>query len=169
VTITVPEVLVEKVENISKFIGNEDEVVTAVLLKVLGDAPGVMIFLFPKGSDGDIIKLLTNKPRKNTKKLDDFEQSALKEVGNILSGASLTAFAKFLNINVIHSVSEIVTDILGAVINSLMAEIGRNSSVALISRVDLMVPEDNIKTSLYFFIDPQSTSKILELTGKKIS
>lgn len=168
VTLNVPEVFVDQVENIIKYIGNEQEVVTAVLLKVLGDAPGIMTFLFPRGSDNDLIRLLTGKERKPGKILDDYEVSVLKEVGNILSGASLNAFSKFLNINIVQSVSEIATNMLGAIINSVMAEIGQTSEKALIAKVNMTVEGEGIKTQLFFFIDPESTMKILRMTAQKV-
>lgn len=168
VTLTVPEVVIDKVENIIKYIGNEKEVVTAVLLRVLGDAPGMMTFFFQKSSEENLIKLLTKKEKKAGSQLDEFEMSALREVGNILSGASLTAFAKFLNINVVHSVSEVTTNMLGAIINTVMAEMAQTSEVSMIAKVNMTVEGENVKTQLFFFLDPGSTSKILEMTDQKL-
>lgn len=169
VTLTVPEVVIDKVENIIKYIGNEKEVVTAVLLRVLGDAPGMMTFFFQKSSEENLIKLLTKKEKKAGSQLDEFEMSALREVGNILSGASLTAFAKFLNINVVHSVSEVTTNMLGAIINTVMAEMAQTSEVSMIAKVNMTVENENVKTQLFFFLDPGSTSKILEMTDQKMN
>lgn len=168
VFLTVPEIFVDRVEHIVKYIGNDKDVVTAVLLKILGDAPGMMTFFFPKGSESDLIKLLTNKEKRSGTVMDEYELSALKEVGNILSGASLNAFAKFLNINLVQSVSEIVTNMLGSIINTVMAEIAQTSDNAMIAKVEMTVEGENIKTQLFFFIDPQSTSKILKQTNQKI-
>ena len=51
----VPDIIVESVENANQFLGNSKDITTAVLLKMEGDAPGLMMLLFP--SD-DTIKLL---------------------------------------------------------------------------------------------------------------
>jgi chemotaxis protein CheC len=168
VTLNVPEVYVDKVENIAKYVGNEKEVVTAVLLKILGDAPGMMTFLFPKGSENDLVKLLTKKDKRSGSVLDEFEKSALKEVGNILSGASLGAFSDFLNISMIQSVSEITVNMLGSIVNTVVAEIAQTSDNALIAKINMTVEGETVKTQLFFFIDPASTAKILQLTGQKI-
>ena len=100
--------------------------------------------------------------------LDEFDISVLKEVGNILAGASLTAFSKFLDINMLQSVSEAITDMLGSVVNSVMAEIGKTTDAALIFKVKFEIESEDIGPELFFFIDPRTTEEILETTDKKI-
>ncbi len=168
IKITVPEAYIDKVEKIPKFIGDGREVVTAVLLKVLEDAQGMMIFIFPRGSDLKLARLIANR-QSESEILDELDRSALKEVGNVLAGASLTAFSRFLDVNILHSISEVVTDMLSPIINTIIVEISHSSNIALIFKVDFEVGETDIKTSLFFFVDPKTTAKLLELTKKKVA
>jgi chemotaxis protein CheC len=167
IKITVPEAYVDRVEKISKFIGDGREVVTAVLLKVLEDAQGMMIFVFPRGSDLKLARLIEDR-HSESEILDELDRSALKEVGNILAGASLTAFSRFLDVNILHSVSEVVTDMLAPIVNTIITEISHTSNIALIFKVDFEIVGADIKTSLFFFVDPKTTAKLLELTKKKV-
>lgn len=172
VVITVPKVIIDKVENVVSIIGPEKEVVTAIILEILGDAPGMMTFIFPHDESGrEIVKLInfiTKQEDDGKKVLSEYNISVLKEVGNILCGASLTAFSKFLDINMVQSVSEAVTDMLGSIVNSVMAEIGQSSDHALIFKVAFKVEGEDINPELFFFIDPRATYKILESTKKKM-
>lgn len=166
--ITVPEVKIIKIEKTVEYIGNSEKIATAVLLKILGDTTGIMFFLFPDDSGLRLARLIT-KSKETSSVLSDFDRSALKEVGNILSGAFLTVLSKFLGISMLYSVSEVATDTLGSIINSVMAEVGRASDVALIFKVKMSIENENIPTQLYFLADPQFTNQILTITKEKIS
>ena len=50
VKISVPEALIDRVEKIPQFIGESEKIMTVVLLKILGDATGVMLLMFPPKS-----------------------------------------------------------------------------------------------------------------------
>lgn len=171
VNITVPEVHKEKIENIAQMIGDESKVITAILLKVYGDAPGAMVYLFPHDErTNKFIHLITKETDESKKSLSEYDISVLKEVGNILSGSSLGAFSKFLDINVVQSVSEAITDMLGSVINSLMAEVGNTSEITLFFRVNFSIKDaPDISTSFYFFIDPSATERLLGAIKAKIN
>lgn len=169
VSISVPEVMIDKVENVAKLIGKEKEIITGILLRILGEAPGYLMFIFPHDkSTSDFISLITKKHNTPEKTLNEFDISVLKEVGNILAGSALSAFSKFLDLSMIHSVSEAVTDMLGSVINTLMAEIGQTGSDVLLFKISFGVSSESINTEFYFMIDPKASQKVLESTGKKI-
>ena len=108
VSIRVPEAYVDRIEKLVKYMGDPKDLVTAVLLKILGDAPGIMLLIFTPASALNLTSLLTKKRQKNPKVLDEIDRSALKELGNILSGASMTALARFLNINLLQSMDHIL-------------------------------------------------------------
>lgn len=170
VSISVPEVMVDAAENISRTIGKEKEVITGVLLKILGEVPGYFMFIFSHDkSTSDFISLVTKKQKTPEKTLNEFDISVLKEVGNILGGAALSAFSKFLNISMIQSVSESVTDMLGSVINTLVAEISQDGGDILMFKVSFGVISENINTTFYFIIDPKASRKILQSTEQKIN
>lgn len=172
IIITVPVVIADKVENISSIIGSENEIVTAILSQIYGDAKGLMIFIFPHRNDvssvANLIQMITKRDKKQSTTLDEYDIAVLKELGNILSGSSLTAFSKFLNLNMIHSVQESITDMLGSIVNSVMAEIAKATDQALIFKVIFQVEGEENNPELYFFIDPTTTLRILESTNKKL-
>lgn len=168
VKISVPEAIVDQVENIPQLIGETEQVTTVVLLKLLGDAPGVMLLMFPPESALTLAGLLTKEHKKDIKVLDELDRSALREVGNILGGASMTALSKFLDMNILQSVPEAATDMLGAVVDSILADIGQESEIVLVFRVNFTVEGEPIEGRLFFLFDPKSTDKILETTRQKV-
>ena len=168
VNINVPEAFVGKIEEASKFIGEIEKIMTVVLLKILGDAPGIMLLMFPPESALNLAGLLTRARKRDIRVLDEIDRSALREVGNILAGASMTSLSKFLNMNVLQSVPETATDMLGSVVDSILAETGKSSDVVLIFKVDFDVEGEKIEGNLFFLFDPKATNRILEETKKQV-
>jgi len=166
VKVTVPEAKVGKVENVPEILGKLQKVMTVVLLKILGDAPGIMLLMFPPDSAITLAGLLTKRKEKDIKILDEMDRSALRELGNILAGASLTALSKFLDMNLLESVPEAATDMLGSVVDSILAEIGQESDIILLFKVNFDVKDEDVDGKLFFLFDPKSTAKILEITKK---
>lgn len=166
VNLSVPNAYVDEIQNINKYIKHKNEEVTAALLKIYGDASGVMFFMFNDESDFKLSRLLVNG-LSNSKGDKELEFSAIKEVGNVLAGASLSAFSKFLDMSLLHSVSDVVTDTTDSIINSVVAEIGKTSGVALVFEVGFDVVGVDIKTRFFFFIDPRATSTILKALDDK--
>lgn len=173
VTISVPEVILDEIDNVSSYIGDTERLTTAVLLNVSGDTEGIMSIIFPNNNKGsvvsDVIRLVADKEVDNEEELSAYDASIVKEVGNILIGASLTSLSKFLNLDLKQSLSEVVTDMLGSIINSVMVELGKDSEVALIVKVVFNVEEENLSPEFYLFISPKTSAVILEATKKKLS
>lgn len=169
IEINVPKAYIDKVEKISQFIGRSEKIMTVILLKILGDAPGTMLLIFDPKSALKLASQLTKRPKKDIQVLDEIDRSALREVGNIISGASMTALSNFLGLNILQSVPESATDMLGAVLDSILADIGQNSETVLVFEVNFSVINENINGQLFFLFDPKSTAKILEITKKKVS
>lgn len=168
VTINVPDVLVDRVEAVPQFLGESENIMTVVVLKLLGDAPGVMLLMFPPQSALRLAGLLTKEHKKDIKVLDELDRSALREVGNVLSGAGMTALSKFLDMNILQSVPDAATDMLGAVVDTVLAEVGRESDIVLVFNVNFKIEEEDIDGQLFFLFDPKATAKILEATKKKL-
>lgn len=168
VAISVPAAYIDHVEKMPALLGEPEGVMTAVLLKLLGDAPGMMLLLFPPESAMRLASLLTKTEEKPNHILDDMDRSALKEVGNILAGAAMNALSKFLDLNFLQSVPDTATDMLGSVVNSVLAEIGRSSDTILIFKVDFSIQDKKVDGQLFFLFDPQATGKILKATKGKL-
>jgi chemotaxis protein CheC len=90
--VDVPEIRVVRLEDVASLMGEPDEVVAAVLMQVLGDATGRTIQVFSGDSASRLTGILLGRdPVPFPTGFGELEQSALKEVGNILVGAYLNA------------------------------------------------------------------------------
>lgn len=169
VQMTVPESFVGGIENVQRLIGSVDDKVVATFLKFHGEIEGAMVMIFLPESALNFVNIINKSDCKDINNLSEVDKSVLQEMGNILLGASITAMNKFLNLSLIHSIPDITTDRLGAVLDSILIEMGAESGDVLVFRIKISIEDKNIKSDFYYLFDPVSSKHILELTKNKIS
>lgn len=163
VDISTPRLEVKKVETVPDFVSTPDTIMSVVLVKVLGDAPGVMLLMFPRDS---ALKIAHSLMKQSHTMLDEMDRTALREVGNVLAGSCLTALSNFLKMSFVQSVPNAATDMVGALLSGILADIGKGSDDVLVSEVHFVIKQLAIDGSVYFIFDPASTGKILAATQR---
>jgi chemotaxis protein CheC len=163
VNISTPRLDLIRVEKVMEFTGKPDDIMSVVLVQVLGDAPGVMILMFPRESALKIAYLLM---RKEHALLNEIDRAALREVGNVLAGSCLTSLGNFLKMSFLQSVPNTATDMVGALISTALAEVGKASETVLASEVKFDIAELDANGTIFFLFDPPSTKKIIDATER---
>jgi len=160
VSLTIPFAYIDTVDNIDKYFDKFNEKVSAALINVFGDVSGLMYFLFSYNNERKLVELLLANVNEEDKK--DLEESVIKEVGNILAGASLSAFSKFLDMNLLHSVSKVMVGELSEIVKKVSTEVIGDTGTALMFQIDFNIKEKEISTNFMFFIDAIATQKLLD-------
>jgi chemotaxis protein CheC len=157
---------IAKLEEISKSIG-ENDLVTAVFLKIQGDLNGGIILLFPEKSGLNMVDLLLKNQSGTTQKLDSMGISALKETGNILVGNYLTAMSNNLHLNVIGSVPDLATDMKDSIMNSIAVELSKNNArETMIFKMQFQVTDNSTSGQMLMFFDAASAEKMKSVISK---
>lgn len=130
IMITVPRVFVRPLEEACDLVGAPDAVVAAVLMHMMGDLTGRALVLFPQPAAYTLCDFLFRRPVGSTTKLDEMEQSGLKEAGNILASAYLNALSDFMGMMLVPSVPSLVIDLSGAVLTSAHLNFGHERDYA---------------------------------------
>lgn len=116
IMITVPKVLCLPIEKTSELVGGPKVLVAGVTMQVLGDVAAKIVLILPKKSAMQLDGLLTQQSDNASSVLSEIEHSAIKEAGNILSGAYLNALTDFLGLMLLQSVPQLVVDLAEAVV-----------------------------------------------------
>ena len=170
IRVSFPRVELRPIERIPKLIGKPEELVVSVYLKIEGIIKnraipvGSLIFLFPHRSAVELSALLENKPieEDDLRELSEMDISALEETGNILSGASLTAISKVLDIKLVESLPHFAHDMLQAVLSFALIELAPKTTEALTFTTDFEVEDHNIKAYFLLLLDPESLEMLRE-------
>lgn len=161
VKITAPDVFIDSIHGVPEFLGSTETVTTAILSDLGCDIQGTMFLMLPPESAERLATILMNGQFVDIREVGGLGESALKEVGNILTGSCMTALSKFLDLNIVASVPHIATDMLGALLDTIIAKMIERSNTVLVFRVHFNVSNEGIDGDLYMLFDPVVTTTIL--------
>lgn len=170
IEMTVPRVsIIDFQEMIAETAENE---VAGVLVRLLGDAPGNILFVYNSHEAQNIISLLTGELSKD---ITELGASVLMEVGNIVSSSYMNAIAKLTGLNLIPSVPAMSQDMLGAMLSTMVIEAAQYSDSILEVKTVFMGNNDGqgeteetapeIGGHFYFVPRSGSLEKILQSLG----
>ena len=168
VDMSVPNVALLPFDNISSFIGSEEQTVVGILLEIQGDIDGMMMFLFDMKSAHHLVNsLMMRDVHQDENGMADFsemEMSALNEIGNIVSVSYLSALSGLTGMKMVSSVPALSIDMLGALLSVPAIEFGKYGDKLLMIQSEF--GEDDFVTG-YFLLIPEleSYDKILTSLG----
>lgn len=161
IDMTVPSINVVPFDDIFSSIGGE-EVVVGVIVRVLGDIPGNILFVFEKNTALNIVEVLLGR-REET--LSEMANSVVCEIGNIISSSYMNAIAKFTNLVVIPSVPAVTYDMLGAILSTTFIESGQFDDYVLDIETLFLDNDKQLNGHFYYVPMPGSLEKILNALG----
>ena len=168
VDMSVPNVALLPFDNISSFIGSEEQTVVGILLEIQGDIDGMMMFLFDMKSAHHLVNSLMmrdfHQDENGMADFSEMEMSALNEIGNIVSGSYLSALSGLTGMKMVSSVPALSIDMLGALLSVPAIEFGKYGDKLLMIQSEF--GEDDFVTG-YFLLIPEleSYDKILTSLG----
>jgi chemotaxis protein CheC len=158
VTLRVPHVTITEISQVPEHLGGAEKLMVGITLQILGDARGSIMLLFPQESAHRLLCSLLGYQGK-TLIMDEMAVSALKEVGNILASAYLSALGSLLNITLIPSVPLLAYDMAGAVVDYVLIELSQSSDLALMVETNFAgEPDQNLAIKGHFFLLPDPTT-----------
>ena len=124
IMISVPTINIARLEEVPPQISGPEEPVAAVLMNMLGDLTGRTLLVFPKPTAMRLSELMLRRPEGSSKDLGELEQSAIKEAGNILSGAYMNALSDFMGLMLLPSPPSLAVDMSTAVLTTAYLQFG---------------------------------------------
>jgi chemotaxis protein CheC len=155
ITVTVPKANIVPLSDIAQVMGDPNTLVAGLILSILGDATGKIILLFPRDSALHLADMLLKQPLGTSKILSEMGHSAIKEAGNILTGAYLSALNEFLGMLLLISVPTLVFDMAGALLSTVTQGLDKDMKVILIETRFL---DDEQEIAGYFVLAPDAAS-----------
>lgn len=163
IMISVPQIKISPLEEVPELLGTPQEVVAAVLMHMLGDLTGRTLLLFPERVARRLCDMLLRRPAGTTSGFDVIEQSALKEAGNILSGAYMNALSDFMGMLLLPSVPSLVVDLSGAVLTTTYLNFGHDRDFVFCVETEFRIePEEGLRGHFLLLPDLASLKAIFD-------
>lgn len=163
VDMAVPQVRLLDFCDVATLMGGEEQIMAGIYLAVEGDITGSIMFLLEKDSARHLVSKLTGmKPEDGD--FSEMEMSALKEVGNIITGSYLNSLSTLTNLCIYPSVPSLAVDMAAAILSVPAIEFGTIGDKILLIETQFF---DEVQLDGYFILIPdlESYEKILSSLG----
>jgi chemotaxis protein CheC len=167
VDMNVPKINVLEFKDINEILGGAENLVVGILLRVTGDLQGNIMFILDIPSARLLVDLMMGEGNSESTEFSDIEQSALKEIGNILSGSYLSALSSLTNLLIMPSIPDLAIDMAGAILSVILIQLGQMGDHALVIETEFTTELDGVKGHFFLIPDPGSLSTILSAIGVK--
>lgn len=165
VDMSVPKVSLLDFKDVGSIMGGEEQVMVGILLGVEGDITGSIMFLIEQSGAKHLVqKMMMGMGGSEGDGFDEMELSALREIGNIITGAYLNALSGLTNLCIYPSVPDLTIDMAGAILSVPAIQFGIQGDQILLIQNNFF---DEVNLDGYFILlpDMESYSTILGALG----
>ncbi len=158
IMISVPMLNVAPLDEAVSRIAAPEEPVAAVLMHMLGDLTGRTLLVFPQRVAIRLAELMLRRPSGSSKELGALEQSAIKEAGNILSGAYMNALSDFMGLMLLPSPPSLAIDMTSAVLTTAYLQFGSDRDFVFCVESDFTIQDSGEQLHGFFLLLPDVAS-----------
>lgn len=116
VDMAVPKVQLLEFKELGEAMVGEETVMAGIYLGIEGDIKGSIMFLLEKAAAKHLVGKLMGMESEGDE-FSEMEFSALKEVGNIITGSYLNSLSSITNLAIYPSVPDLTVDMAGAILS----------------------------------------------------
>ena len=131
---------------------------------VEGDITGSIMFLLKEDAAHDLVNKLMGVSGPDSGEFSEMELSALKQIGNIITGAYLNSLSMLTNMKIIPSVPDLSIDMAGAILSVPAIEFGALGDRILL--IQTQFTDDKLLDGFFILVpDLESYDKIMASLG----
>lgn len=163
VDMKVPQVRLLNFNEVGEVMGGEEQIVVGIYLAVEGDITGSIMFILEQNAGIALVEKLMGV-KASPEGFGEIELSAMKEIGNIITGAYLNSLSQLTNLKMLPSVPDLSIDMLNAILSVPAIEFGIMGDQILLIQTQFT---DEVDLNGYFILLPdlESYVKILSALG----
>jgi chemotaxis protein CheC len=136
---------------------------------MLGDLTGRTLLVFPKPTVMRLAELMLRRPVGSSVALGELEASAIKEAGNILSGAYMNALSDFLGMLLLPSPPSLVIDMSNNVLAGAFRDLAADPESILCVESEFMLTEMRQTLRGFFLLLPDLASLQVMLRALRLA
>ncbi len=164
VDMKVPQVKLLEFSAVGDMMGGEEQIMVGVFLGVEGDITGSMMFMVEEECAKHLIRKITMGMLPEGTEFEEMGLSAMKEVGNIITGAYLNSLSTMTNLKIFSTPPALTVDMAGAILSVPAIQFGILGDKILLIQSQFY---DDMELDGYFILIPdmESYAKILTALG----
>lgn len=164
VDMSVPRARVLELSQVPEILGGTENLVVGVYLRIFGDIQGNIMFLLPTKSAEKLVEILMGTTDEEGV-AGEIAQSAIMEVGNIITSSYLNALSSFSGLTVVPSTPALAYDMAGAIMSTILIELSEVSDYALLIETEFMSDGQSLDANFFMLPDLDSLYVLLKSIG----
>jgi len=165
VDMKVPQIRIMGFGEVNEVLGGAETPVVGILLAVLGDISGYILFVLEQSAANALVNILMSKKPDEEMEYNEITLSALKEVGNILTGSYLSALSTLTGLNIKPDVPALAIDMAGAILSVPAIEFGKTADTVLYIETEFIEGKDSVIGDFFLVPDTESYIRLLDTLG----
>jgi len=165
VDIAVPNVLIEPIKGIPDLLGGHEKDVTVIYFSVTGQISGSILLVLSPSDSLRLAELLSGQKADKIENLDEMGISALKELGNIITGSYVRVLAHELKVKMTYTVPGFAYDMVGAILDNILAHLSLMSDNAVVLESEMTVRQELFRGHLILILTPKAINTIIRALG----
>ena len=157
-----PEIELVPLLTIPKIVGGLEDDAVGVYLRFEGDMMGQIMMIIPHQKALELGDLLMGLEKGTTKHLGSLERSALGELGNLCGTFFLNSIAKTVGASFRPSPPAIMVDMLGAILDIVVATAGGVNEHVLLMHANFMDGVRFVETDFWVIPDMKALNNLLK-------
>ncbi len=165
VRINVPQIKVMPFEEVSNSVGGPEKLVAGIFARISGEIEGNILIIF---SDDDAYNLVGSLLQQTIDRSHGFStmgESALIELGNIISSSYVAALSDFTGLNAKISVPGFAFDMAGAILSFPLSLYGYMGDTAFLIETQFIGGLDGGRLHFFLIPDDKSLKLLLKAIG----
>jgi len=158
----VPEISIIDISECYRCIGEERAALVVFGIKGEVQGEGLIVLYMPQTSAIRLTNTMLGMTDMD-REMNEMDQSAIIEIGNIMVSAFLDASAELLGVVMLPSPPSLCMDMAHAGIEAVIAEVAMKTNDVVIFKTNLTSDQYSIDGALMMFPDPDLITEILDL------
>jgi chemotaxis protein CheC len=158
IMISVPTINISSLEDVPTHISGPEEPIAAVLMHMMGDLTGRTLLVFPRPTAMRLAELMLRRPAGSSSEMGPLEKSAIREAGNILSGAYMNALSDFMGLMLLPSPPSLEIDMSSAILTTAYLQFGTDRDHVFYVESQFFLQEQNEHLRGFFLLLPDLAS-----------
>ncbi|MBN2169154.1 MAG: chemotaxis protein CheC [Actinobacteria bacterium] len=168
--LSMPRASIMPLSKVPDLVGGPEAPVAGIYLRIEGEVSGSIMLLIEEQSARSLADLVLGGEEGEEKRSDDIViyNSALQEMGSILSGAYLNALGLLTGLLFKPTIPFYANDMAGAIVDCVLVDLGASEDFVIVIGTDFHVSSVKIEGHLILFPDPGTLNIILGKLGVPI-
>jgi len=165
VDMKVPQIRIMGFSEVNEVLGGAETSVIGILLGIHGDITGYILFVLEQDAAKMLVNILMGKNPCDDMEYNEITLSALKEVGNILTGSYLSALSTLTGLKIMPDIPALAIDMAGAILSVPAIEMGKTTDTVLYIETEFIQGRDSVIGDFFLVPDAESYTCLLKTLG----